>query len=330
MAGNNLSFKDMYDNVLAFMQTSSSDTTSLALVKSEINRVYERIATEYDWDELWDHKGLDDTYTVTSGTPYLALPSDCQHVKEIYNKSKNLSYLPQSMRHLVRDNIDTLATNGAIDSFFTIQGRSATTKPLPENGDVIEVRSDNAADTSQTVRIVALRVPGATPPKENRVEDSVGLNGLTWVAAADTFQQGWSIDSISCDATRVGSVEVREQTSQVIISAIPPEEKQAQYTIVRFENPPDAADEIIIYYKKRVNFLSNDNDAVIIPDIAQVIIEEVKGSMRQFNKKYQQGGVHLSQASRSLGAVLKDRKMNAPVNRQARPNFCGRDIRRAY
>jgi hypothetical protein len=326
MAANNLSFKDMYTEVQNFLQDSSA--TLLTVIKAELNRSYERLTSAVDWEELWFNKGLDDTFQVTAGEAYLALPVDCAHVKEVYNKSTNVSYLPQSMKHLARANINTIDTQGAIRGFFAVQSKSAIKAPIPDAGEDLEISSSQAGDTSLSVRMFYTRKASTIPEVVSQNTDA--SNGTTQVSIGNTVKSGWSVEAFSIDAAHSGVIRITDSTPTVTYAEIPPGEKQSIYTILRFENPPDNADSIWVTYKKRVQHLTADNDVCIIPELSRVCIEEAKASIRQYDKKYQQAEVHKGQAGDMMRAILAERNLQAPHVRQARPVFQRRTHRRAY
>lgn len=301
------SFAEIYTQVQNFIQDTTSGT--LTIIKDEINKEYERLAASYLWPEL--NGFLNESVTWTADQAYLALPADAAELLTAHDKTNDYTLINRSLGRLIEENVSTF-DNATSVLYYAELGVKAIKRPLSV-ADKIQVLSETAGDT-QTIRVVGLR-----DSPEVRQAESIVLNGTTAVDSAVTYREGWSIDSLSTNGSPAGVITIREKTTPGnVLAHLPIGEKYTAYYVIQLENPPSTADTLTITYKKRVFRMSNDNDAPIIP-VSQVLVENVKGLMRQYDKKYVQGDVHLREGQRVLSAILSERKLQSDKKFQFRP-----------
>jgi hypothetical protein len=122
--------------------------------------------------------------------------------------------------------------------------------------DKVEVLSDSASDTTQTVRIVGYDTTGLL-----RTE-SLTLVGVTVVAGTITYDAGKPL-RVSKSAATVGIVTVQELTSNTDLVTLAPSEISARFKIISLYPIPTATT-LYIEYHTRMRNLEGDND---VPDI---------------------------------------------------------------
>ncbi len=302
-----LSFAEIYGQVQAFMQDTSAGT--LTVIKSEINKEYERVAAAREWPELTTE--LNESINYVSGQNYLALPGDCTQLLALSDKTNSWSVSNKSLIHLIEDNISRLDIASDV-IYYANLGLKATRRPLSV-ADMVEALSESASDTAISVRVSGLRDTFLVNDAE-----TIALNGTTAVAGTLTYRIGWSIESFSTNGSPVGIVTLREKTADTVLGYIPKGSKESRFFIIRLMSVPAGTDALNVIYKKNVRRLTNDNDAPVLP-IGNYLVEQVKGTMRQFDRKYLQAREHGGAAANIMGSILAERRMQGNEQKQARP-----------
>lgn len=313
-----MTFTDICREITEFIQDDSPKV--LSVIKAEINKEYERVAMSSYWRELRAFKN--EVITFTAGQAYLALPSDCAFVQYVGNKADDYTLRNMTLEAMSEDFLDQIDDSGTPYRWAEL-GESAIRAPLSA-ADEIEVLSSSTSDTNQMIRITGLK----NSPEIIRVEE-LTLNGTTVVTGAITWQQGFSIHSITSDDLTIGEVTIRQESTDVSLAHMAPGDKVTSYFMIRVENPPDSADALLVIYKRKIRPLVNNDDAPSIP-VGKYLVEAVIRKMRQYDRKYDEARDHDRQARDIMGAILSERGMQSKRSRQIRPDFSGRLLRREF
>ena len=125
--------------------------------------------------------------------------------------------------------------------------------------DMIEVLSDSASDTSQTVRIVGYDANGLL-----RTE-SITLTGVTAAPGTITYDAG-KILRVSKSADTTGVITIREKTADTTLVMLAPSETMARFKIISFYPIPSSTLTLYLEYFTRIRRLEGDDDVPDIPE----------------------------------------------------------------
>lgn len=314
-----LPYGEICSQISRFVRQSSNPLV-LDEIRSEVNLVYSKIAQERDWDELLTH--VETGVSFSAGKNYISLSNDCVDVRRVLNKTDDKQVEKRVLGQMLTKNISQADQSG--DPLrYSVAGMKPINTPLSEDSKVTIVSSD-ASDITGHVRVRGL------DNSSNAVSENISLDssdGSTDVLGNVTWKEGWSINSISTTQSFLGTVDIKEGST--VIASIPPGGGQSKYCIVIFEETPSLADSLIVLYKRSPFPLVNDEDVPEIP-VSRYLIEEVKGRMRQYDKRYQQASVHTAQAQESIHAVLSEKRLQGGHHAQARPTDPRAGMYRAY
>jgi len=314
-------FSDIHGAIQDFIHDDTAAT--LVVIKRAVNLEYGRLADAVDWPEL---RGvINESSTTTAGQAYLALPGDCAHVRQIANKTQEITYHEKGLENAVSDKIATFNTQGT-PYFYSTLGIKPTKMPLAAD-QTIWTASEDALGVS-----IAHRVGGLNSNDDQFAESitSNGADGTTRVVSTATYRHGWSIDTFGTSKVLAyGLIMYDAASSGNEIARIKVGYQQSRYYIIQFEQPPSSTDNLHIIYKKSVPPMINNDDLPMIP-VADVLIEAAIGKMRQFDEQYSQSSMHKRDASDQLAAILSAKDLQREQVLQMRPRFRGRGIGRAY
>ena len=314
-------FGEMCSQVQNFIQDDSNTTREI--VKTEINNAYVRHSRQHDWPELIVE--LNEGITSTASTSYLALPGDCSQIIQIADKVNDRVFSSKTLSANRADGISNIDTNTAV-YYYSELGYLPIRRPLSVD-DTVEITVPNTALTIE----VDVKITGLRASPEIVDDDTIKTSTTTVVGGAITFREGWSIHSIATNGTHDNDyIEIRETTSNNVLAHIPKRRKQSQYYVIQFQGRPSTSNSLNVIYKKGVNRLEDADDVLMIPDLAEAIVEEAIANMRQYDKKYQQAGAHIRDANDHRDAVLSERRLQGAHHRQMRPDFRGRGLFRGY
>jgi hypothetical protein len=322
----NMSFAEM---VTAIRDYVSAQDSQVELIKTEINLAYKDLARNHNWTEL--HTYLDSNVTaaitLVSGQAYIALPADAIQLLGVSDITNDYPLEEISGREIVEDNVTLLDTNGQVLKYANL-GPKPIKRPLSV-ADTVDVITESSSDTSVDVRISGLRNDVDLKDRET-ITTASSTPQSTAVTGALTYKKGWSIHTISVGPGLNGWVRVRESTTTTnVLAEVTEHERNPEYVIMFLENPPDSAPNLSLVYKRDVLVLVDDDDRPEIP-VDRVIIETVRGKLRQVDRAYDMAANHFIGASQALESALSQRKAQSPRRFQIRPDTKRRGLRRAY
>jgi len=320
-----MTFGEIITAVKVFLNLSDED---IPLIKTEINLEYDRIATLRSWEELQVTVGdsTSTALTLTSGTSYLALPADAVAITAISDTSGGWALNNVSDRQIIEQNAAGLNNNGPIVWYKTL-GLRATKAPLSVD-DQIQILGNGTTDLSRDVTIQGLRSDVGIVDREVILTDST--NSTTAVDSANSYEKGWSLQSISCDGGLADYLIIREKTTAAnILAYITEWERSPQYFVIAFENPPDTSDNLAISYKRKVVDMVEDQDRPMIP-VESALVEGVRAKLRQRDKKYDQAQFHKFESLERVNAARSERVLQSTKRFQVTMDYQGQSFRRGY
>jgi len=313
---NFLDFSDIYGQIQNFVQDTSAGT--LTVIKAEINSEYMRLTEAIRWKEL--DKFLDGGTTLVAGEIFFALPGDAAYVHQISDATNDHTFINRSHAHIVRDNLETIDSSKTV-LFFSELGIRPTNRPLSADSVITVLKETSGSE-------LAVKVVGLRSDKEIRASESITTTGATPVVGSTEFREGWSLDTISIPSTSTEIFTAREGTT--VIADIAVGEKASQYFIIHFDGSPASGVTLKVYYKVRAQELVNDADLPLVPGLGDVLVEAVKGKMRQYDRKYTQAAEHSGMARQIVTSMLSERNVQPERVRQAAVDLRGRGYRRAF
>ena len=215
---------------------------------------FEQIAGMRGYDHKWSFNRRKHTLTTVASTEFYQLPRVIDKIQLIRQTST-----PQKIRFIPDDLFYEFVPNPTATGnpkWYRIWEEEGVEVRLSTD-DMLEVVSDNSADTTQTVRIVGYDTNGLL-----RTE-SLTLSGTTVVAGTITYDAG-KILRVSKSADTTGIITVREKTADTTLVKLAPTERAGRFKIISFYPIPSSAITLYIEYFARIRRLEGDND---VPDI---------------------------------------------------------------
>ena len=215
---------------------------------------FEQIAGMRGYEHKWSFCRRKTTLTTTSSIEFYQLPREIDSIALIRQTTApiKLRFIPDNLFY---DFIPNPTATGN-PKWYRIWEEEGVEVRLSTD-DTLEVLSESASDTSQTVRIVGYDTNGLL-----RTE-SLTLTGVTAVAGSITYDAGKPL-RVSKSASTVGIITVREATADTVLVKLAPQELSARFKIISFYPIPSSAISIYIEYYTRLRNLEGDND---VPDI---------------------------------------------------------------
>ena len=102
-------------------------------------------------------------------------------------------------------------------------------------------------------------------------------------------------------------------------AVIPVHQYDSRYSVYRFQDVPQSADTLSVFYKKRVQPLVNDDDTFEINDAHLVVFELAIAEMLKSQGKYNQAIAHESRAAGIRSAMLSSYFMQSNTIQQSLP-----------
>lgn len=154
--------------------------------------------------------------------------------------------IPYASQHRPTD--DTSLVGGAIDTTVRV-----TFNDTPTSGDLIEIVSDNSADTSQLVTVTVMGTNGVLREEQRLLEglEPVDFNSI------GPFDR---IESVIMDSSALGNVTVRVAVNHFFIAVIPPGERG--FTRMFLGSLPSPDFDKVYYEKFFWKNISNSEDLV--------------------------------------------------------------------
>lgn len=311
-----LTFKEICDHIAGFVSDQGDGVK--AFIKREVGLAYADMARDKRWRELI---AINELYSYTAGTNYLALPSDVATVYAISSKTVDITPGNVTIETLIDRWIAVSDSNYGVYEFTEI-GPRPISKPLPADA-TISVFSSSSGDTTGKVRIKGVDSNNLV------VSEELPLNGATKAVSNTTWRKGWSIHSVTLTRAANGTISIEEDNGDTIIGKIPSKDTQSEYYIVILAAPPSTAENLYIAYKRKVKPLIDDNDVPIIP-VSRALIETVKGKMLQFDRKHVQARDHILDGRSSANTAISEQRNQSSQVPQVIPDIAGRGFYRGY
>lgn len=313
-------FADVYGQIQRYIQ--NTDTSVLTIIKEVINNEYHKLLLEKPWDEMIQPDGK--TWQLTSGQNYLAFRPDIRAIIQISDLDNDYVFQKKTLRQTIGDNLQLYSTKSRLIYYSELGFRPI--RQTLSGATSLRVTAENSADTSIEVRIRGMRSDVAIPQTESITTD--GEDGTTPVNGTVSFGSQWGIDSIGTNtAPANGYIQIQENNAgAATIAYIPKGEKQSLYYILHFENPPATNVQIHVIAKKRPPQLVDDDDPLVVPDLAPALVQKVLSEMRRYDRQYDQALAHAAESRGHINAVLNERELQADRRYQVRPDFTGRGL----
>lgn len=253
---------------------------------------FEQIAGMRGYEHLWSFNRRKHTLATVASTEFYQLPREVDKVSLIRQTTTPLKirFIPDDLFYEYVPN-PTATGNPKWYRIWEVEGVEVRLS----TDDMLEIISDSASDTTQTVRIVGYDTAGLL-----RTE-SLTLTGATAVAGTITYDAGKPL-RVSKSADTTGVITVREKTADTVLVKLAPAERAPHFKIISFYPIPSSAISLYMEYFTRIRKLEGDND---VPDIDERYIWVVRlGTMA---KVYQyQGKLELMNSTMAMyGAAIR-------------------------
>lgn len=243
--------------------TDTRETQINSTIEEYINQTLEEIQSPAwafeqtalkGYDHKWSFNRRKTTLATVASTENYQLPRDVKDISLIRQTStpQKIYFIPDDLFYEWVPN----PTATGNPRWYRIWEEEGVEVRLSTD-DMLEVLSDNAVDTSQTVRIVGYDTNGLL-----RTE-SLTLSGITAVAGTITYDAG-KILRVSKSADTTGIITIREKTADTVLVKLAPTERAPRFKIISFYPIPSSAITLYIEYFTRIRRLEGDND---VPDI---------------------------------------------------------------
>jgi hypothetical protein len=239
-------------------QISSAITEYINLTLQEINSpawAFEQAGLK-GFDHKWSFNRRKTTIATVASTENYQLPRDLDDIGLIRQTStpQKINFIPDELFYEWLPN----PTATGNPKWYRIWEQEGVEVRLSDD-DTIEIVSDSASDTTQTVRIVGKDADGLV-----RTE-SLTLAGTTAVAGTITYNAG-DVLRISKSADTVGTITIRKATLDVTLVKLAPTETSARFKVISFYPIPSSAITLYIEYFTHIRRLEGDNDVPDLPE----------------------------------------------------------------
>lgn len=250
MAGNALTYKELRDEVLAWLDESGSTTTTLTNVNNALNEAHRRRLTAETWPfMIWD---TPETFTLAASDQLYTLHHEFHRPLYFFNRNKKVYLKEVPARTLapsgVRWNTDT-------DSMrFALWGRTQVSQQ-PSSASTISIVSTSASDTTAAK---AITIKGLTA---NGVDtESITPTGTTTATGTKSFTK---IFGVTKGAAWAGTLTVSAGAT-TLLTLLPTEYGRSHQQLYLLGSPttPDVIEYRFYRLPKR---LENDYDLTDIP-----------------------------------------------------------------
>lgn len=234
-------------------QINSTIDEYINLTLQEINDpawAFEQISVMRGYEHKWSFNRR--KTSISASAEDYVLPRDLDTISLIRSTTRKLFFIPDDIFY---EYIPNPTSTGNPRGYRVWEVEGVSTRLSTD--DTLEVISDSASDTSQTVRIVGYDTNGLL-----RTE-SLTLTGTTAVAGTITYDAGKPL-RISKSAATTGIITVREATADTALVKFAPSEISAKFKVLSLYPIPSAATTLYMEYFTRIRNLEGDND---VPDI---------------------------------------------------------------
>lgn len=234
-----------------------------AFIKRALNRGQKVVASKhkFSWTRQYRY-----TLSTADGTEFYALSPlvDTSKLILFYNPTNTQFF--SGMTELEFRRFEPNPGEGS-PYLYRLMGFSPVAVNPPSAGSVIDLVSDSAADTTQTVTLAGLDTNAVYQTEE------ASLNGLTSVPSTKSYANRMFI--LSKDATTTGTVTASYTSGATTytMARIAPRERHISHPIVGLFNIPDAVHTLYYDFYMKLPDISDDEDASIIPEQYHDVIE---------------------------------------------------------
>lgn len=206
------------------------------------------------YEHKWSFNRRKYTLSTVASTEFYQLPRDLDSIGLIRQTTSptKIHFIPDDLFY---DYLPNPTATGNPKWYRLWEEEGVSTRLATD--DSITVVSNNASDTSQTIRIVGTDTNGLS-----RTE-SLTLAGATPVVGSITYDAG-TVIRISKSASTTGVITCTMTTATTSILKLAPTELSARFKVIGFYPIPSSAISLYVEYYTRIRNLEGDND---VPDI---------------------------------------------------------------
>lgn len=200
------------------------------------------------YNHLWRANRRKYTLSTVDSQEDYQLPRDVDKIGLIRTTQAKLLHVPD---HLFYKWIPNPTAETTYPRYYRLWENYGVSTQI-STAEKVDVVSDSASDTTQTITIVGTDANGY------RLVETYTLAGLTPDTGAETFT---TITQVSKSAATVGNITVDGNTSATVFVILLPEERSPRFKRVSFYPIPSTTDtSIYIEYYTRFRSLVNDSD----------------------------------------------------------------------
>jgi hypothetical protein len=292
--------------------TSSSRNTKL---DETINEEYAIIARRWRWQSLY--LAEEQSITAASGEKFLYLPKYVDRVYFLY-EGTGQSRVPVEMIENFFDRRGFFHDTAGVIIAYADGGEVGRKVDFSTTAEQLQVVSDDAADTSQTVVVKGLLA------SDQEFKEELTLSGTSAVQTTKSYTE---LFSVSTDGTQAGVLTLSGSTSSTAYAVLTPTERTARYRRLRLNFVPPSATTITLYGKKKVNRLSFENDVVEVP-IGPILKQYAISAHFAQQRQHGAAQYHRSVAERMLQDMTSDLDQEDRVEQGLAAPVLGRGLRR--
>jgi hypothetical protein len=290
---------DTFSNMVtrAGRKIQRTDTAYKTKLKDWANERYERLYNRYFWNELFREK----LHTLISGQDYLILPVGVTNPLYLSDRSNAVLIRKVGVQNFQKRYLANLASQGVVLNWAS-WGYSPVALQL-STADTIEVLSSSTSDTTQKVYLRGYDTNG------QELDESITLTGTSAAASTNTYtafsitDPTTGLSMVSKDGDTVGSVTVREATSDTVLGRLGPKERALRHRIIRLHNVPSAADTIYIGYKEPIRKLINDGDVTQFP-CESILVHGMFVDALKEQRQFQRAAAERNTVEAMIGELL--------------------------
>lgn len=273
--------------------SSDSGSRSRTRIDEWINGVYMDIVHEFLWPSLVD--GSEAVLTVTSGEKYVYLPKYIDQVIMVQASAYDVNLLHQGLREITRRFGGGVATSSGGLVMYADAGEVGRKTDFSSTAEQINCSLESGTDTVD-VRLVGLNDDG------DHVEETVTISAGV---ADDSSASFTDLISASTDGNQSVPVIIKGTTSTTEYATISANERTVRYKRLRVWSVPDTAESLIIYYKRKVTDLTDDDQTPEIP-VSQVIVHRVIAMQYSHDRKWASAAqYHEAKAAELLAKLMR-------------------------
>lgn len=283
-------------HVSKFVQDPS--TTMLGLIDDWVNGEYQNLIQKSDWPQL--RAIYTNGLSFVSGSPRFYCPRDVLTPLGLHDNTNNRFISAVPLDIAVRWRPSTFDQAGDPLNWSAVED-SGMEQDFHSAAELLSIVSDNAADTSKTIRIAYKTSAGIRATATVMTDPS---NGTTPVLT--TFS-ALGIIRVSCTDSRAGTITVTGNTSSKVYTKLGALENAAVYKVLYISRVPSGANAAVLIYKRAPSKLVNDTDIPEIP-VGHYLRVYARANAMQFDGKHQEAEAHFREADGILQSIFDDSK----------------------